>query len=58
MTYSERESPQLQQICRESIRRSFGAHSAALAAAERGRDPREGGFSFENVCWLFQRPAR
>jgi hypothetical protein len=41
--------------CRESIRRSFGAHWAALAAAERGRDPREGGFSFENVCWLFQR---
>ncbi|WP_223838831.1 hypothetical protein [Saccharopolyspora pogona] len=47
--YSEREWQQLQQVCRESIRRPFGAHRAALAAAERGRDPREGGFSFENT---------
>lgn len=53
--YSEREWQQLQQVCRESIRRSFGAHRTALAAAERGQDPREGGFDFENVCWLFRR---
>ncbi|WP_410585408.1 hypothetical protein [Amycolatopsis sp. lyj-108] len=53
--YSEQEWQQLQQVCRESIRRSYGAHRAAIAAAERGRDPREGGFDFDNVCWLFQR---
>ncbi|OLZ50291.1 hypothetical protein [Amycolatopsis keratiniphila] len=50
--YTEGEWQRLQQVCRTIIRATFAEHRAALAAAERGRDPREHGWSFDNLCWL------
>jgi hypothetical protein len=50
--YTEGEWQRLQQVCRAIIRATFAEHRVALAAAERGRDPREHGWSFDNLCWL------
>jgi len=53
--YTEGEWQRLQQVCRTIIHATFAEHRAALAAAERGRDPREHGWSFDNLCWLLRR---
>lgn len=50
--YTEGEWQRVQQVCRAIIRATFTEHRVALAAAERGRDPREHGWSFDNLCWL------
>ncbi|GAA3837550.1 hypothetical protein GCM10022243_00060 [Saccharothrix violaceirubra] len=53
--YTEGEWQRLQQACRTIIRATFAEHRAALAAAERGRDPRAQGWSFDNLGWLLRR---
>ncbi|MEU8976801.1 hypothetical protein AB0D11_48090 [Streptomyces monashensis] len=49
--YGEREWQRLQEACRAVVRESYAAHQRALAAAEEGQDPREGGWSEPNVHW-------
>jgi hypothetical protein len=50
--YTETEWQRLQQACRAIVKHSFAEHRAALAAVGRGRDPRDHGWSFDNLCWL------
>jgi hypothetical protein len=54
LPYTESEWQRLQEACRAIIRATFAEHRAALAAAERGRDPGEHGWSFDNLCWLLR----
>jgi hypothetical protein len=49
--YGEGEWQQLQEACRTVVRESYTAHRRALAAAEEGRDPRQGGWTEPNVHW-------
>lgn len=53
--YSENEWERLTRTCRTIIDEAFARHQLALAAAERGRDPRESGWSEDNVRWLLAR---
>lgn len=53
--YSETEWERLTWACRAITGESFAAHKRALAAAGRGRHPREHGWSEENLCWLLAR---
>ncbi|MFI5540659.1 hypothetical protein ACIA5H_30125 [Nocardia sp. NPDC051900] len=53
--YSNDEWQQIRQVSRTIIRAAFADHQAARAAVERGRDPREFGWSFDNLCWLIDR---
>jgi hypothetical protein len=52
--YTEGEWRRLQQACRALIRAAFAQYRAALAAAERGGDPRVHGWSWDNLCWLLR----
>lgn len=50
--YREGEWERLTATCRRIADESFEAHRSALAAASRGRDPRDTGWSEENLRWL------
>src|ERR1039457_824973 len=50
--YSEGEWARLRGACRSIVGESFASHRQALAAARRGRDPRAGGWTHDNICWL------
>ncbi|MFE5847851.1 hypothetical protein ACFQ7N_40140 [Streptomyces niveus] len=49
--YGEREWQHLQEACRAVVQESYTAHQRALAAAEDGQDPRDGGWTEPNVHW-------
>jgi hypothetical protein len=53
--YSEAEWERLTMTCRAIVDGSFATHQRALAAAERGRHPRDGGWSGDNLRWLLAR---
>ncbi|EQD42982.1 hypothetical protein B2A_10080, partial [mine drainage metagenome] len=53
--YSEATFARLSTACTATIEESFSAHQAALQAAARGEDPRSGGFSEDNLCFLLAR---
>ncbi len=53
--YTDAEWSRLISTCRRLAGAAFTAHSAALAAAARGADPREGGWTPDNVRWLLTR---
>ncbi|MBF6302932.1 hypothetical protein IU459_36270 [Nocardia amamiensis] len=53
--YSENEWTRLITTCRTVVDDAFAAHQAALAAAERARDPARGGWSRDNGRWLLSR---
>lgn len=53
--YSEAEWDRLVQTCRTIVDDSYAVHRQALAAAERGQHPREGGWTPENLRWLLAR---
>jgi hypothetical protein len=53
--YSEAEWDRLASACKAITSESYAAHKKALAAAGRGRHPREHGWSEENLRWLLAR---
>lgn len=53
--YTDTEWDRLTRVCRVTVDEAFTRHKRALAAAERGRDPRDGGWSQENLRWLLAR---
>ncbi len=53
--YREDEWGRLSSACRTLADESFAGHQRALAAAERGRHPREGGWGEDNLRWLLAR---
>jgi hypothetical protein len=53
--YSDPEWSGLISACRRLTATAFTAHTAALAAAARGADPREDGWTPENARWLLTR---
>ncbi len=53
--YSEAEWERLAGACETVTGESFAAHRQALAAAARGRHPREHGWSGDNLRWLLAR---
>jgi hypothetical protein len=53
--YSEAEWRRLADTCQAITAESYAAHKAALAAAGRGRHPREHGWSADNLRWLIAR---
>ena len=53
--YREAEWARLIGVCRTLADEAFTGHKHALAAAERGRHPREGGWREDNVRWLLSR---
>ncbi len=53
--YSESEWTALIGACQTVISESYAAHRAALSAAARGSDPREGGWRLDNLRWLLVR---
>ena len=53
--YSETEWALLASACEAAAGESFAAHKQALAAAGRGRHPREHGWSGDNLRWLLAR---
>ncbi len=53
--YREAEWDRLTLTCRGIVDEAFAVHKRALAAAERGRHPADGGWSPENLRWLLAR---
>ena len=53
--YREAEWARLTAACRTIADEAFTGHKQALAAAERGRHPNEGGWSADNLRWLLVR---
>ena len=53
--YHDSEWGRLIETCRALTGESYAAHKRALAAAGRGRDPREGGWTADNLRWLLAR---
>jgi hypothetical protein len=53
--YSEAEWQRLASTCQVITSESYAAHKIALAAAGRGRHPREHGWSKDNLRWLLAR---
>lgn len=53
--YPEDQWEQLRQTCRRAVDESFTRHKRALAAARRGRHPRDHGWSEDNLRWLLAR---
>ncbi len=53
--YTETEFDRLSRACRAIVDEAFTVHKRALAVAERGRDPRNGGWNEENLRWLLAR---
>lgn len=50
--YTEGEWARLRAACGAVVGESFASHKQALAAAGRGRDPRAGGWTDDNICWM------
>jgi hypothetical protein len=53
--YPEADWEKLARTCRSIVDEAFARHRRALAAAERGRHPREHGWTAENLRWLLAR---
>lgn len=53
--YPEADWEKLTHTCRAIVEEAFAAHKRALAAAERGRHPRERGWTEDNLRWLVAR---
>lgn len=53
--YPETEWQQLSDHCRALVEDSYPAHRRALTAARQGGHPSQGGWSWENFCWLMAR---
>ena len=53
--YPEADWEMLTRTCRSIADEAFARHRSALAAAERGRHPRESGWTPENLRWLLAR---
>jgi hypothetical protein len=53
--YPETEWQQLTDLCRTLVDDSYAAHRRALTAVRLGGHPNEGGWSWENFCWLMAR---
>src|SRR5712691_8212648 len=53
--YSETEWTRLITACQRVIDDAYARHKQGLSAAGRGTDPREGGWTVGNTCWLLAR---
>ena len=53
--YSETEWARLITTCQAVIDEAYAQHRAGLSAAGRGADPRTGGWTADNTCWLLAR---
>lgn len=53
--YRESEWERLTNTCRSIVDQAYAAHKHALADAERGRHPTDGGWCGENLRWLLAR---
>jgi hypothetical protein len=53
--YSETEWTRLITACQRVIDDAYARHKEGLRAAGQGTDPREGGWSLGNTCWLLAR---
>jgi hypothetical protein len=50
--YSEAEWAAIHKVCGRVVTDAYARHRQARAAAHRGTDPRDGGWTRENVAWL------
>ncbi|MDF6066764.1 hypothetical protein H8R03_33230 [Streptomyces sp. JH010] len=55
LPYDERVWSRLQEVCRAEIQEAWSQFRQARAAAERGHDPYQHGWSYENLCWWMVR---
>ena len=55
LPYDETVWSQLQEVCRTEIQEAWSKFRQARAAAEKGRDPYQHGWSYENLCWWMVR---
>jgi hypothetical protein len=53
--YPEVEWQRLTEVCRTLVDDAYAAHRRALAAVPQARHPSEGGWTWENFCWLMAR---
>ncbi|PKV79575.1 hypothetical protein [Nocardia fluminea] len=53
--YPEADWQRLTETCRALVDDSYATHRRALAAVQRGCHPNEGGWTWENFCWLMAR---
>jgi hypothetical protein len=53
--YPETEWQRLTDLCRSLVDDSYAGHRRALAAIPQARHPNEGGWTWENFCWLIAR---
>lgn len=53
--YPETEWQQLTDACRRLVEESYATHRRALTAVRQGCHPNEGGWTWENFCWLMAR---
>ncbi|MEU6565991.1 hypothetical protein [Streptomyces parvulus] len=53
--YSEAEWSRLTAVCRSAVKESYAGHRLAVKTAESGQDPRRGGWTDENLLWIYAR---